>query len=162
MAQRFRQEALEKASSSEDLNEYIRVARPSVWLVLGAIIIFLVSFLIWGIFGSMDTSFKVAGFAENGVLTCYLRKTEYEQLTSDTQIQANSSDLGSYQGQGTLESDTAIRKRYLHNVNFLTALELNDGDWRYHVDIPATAMPDGTTEVTFITESTNFLSFVLN
>lgn len=162
MAQQFRKEALAKASSSEDLNEYIRVARPSVWLMLGAIIVFLVSFLIWGIFGRMDTSFHAAGYADNGVLSCYLREAEYNQLTSDTRIQAGSYDLGTFNGQGLLESETAIRNRYVNNINFLTALALNDGEWRYQVDIPATAISDGATEVTFITESTNFLAFVFN
>ena len=38
----FREKSLEQFSSSEQLNDYIRVANPSVFIVLGAVIAFLI------------------------------------------------------------------------------------------------------------------------
>ena len=37
----FRKKSVDKVSSPEQLNEYIRVANPGVWMVLAAIVILL-------------------------------------------------------------------------------------------------------------------------
>ena len=37
----FRQRNLEKVSSPEQMNDYIRVSSPSVWMVLAAVIVLL-------------------------------------------------------------------------------------------------------------------------
>lgn len=39
--QLFRKKSVDKVSSPEQLNEYIRVANPGVWMVLAAIVILL-------------------------------------------------------------------------------------------------------------------------
>lgn len=50
----FRKSTLDRISSPEQLNDYIHVARPSVWIVLGAVVALLAGILIWGIFGEID------------------------------------------------------------------------------------------------------------
>ena len=49
----FRQKSIDKVSSPEKLDDYIRVTTPSVWLTLIAIILLLTGALIWGIFGEV-------------------------------------------------------------------------------------------------------------
>lgn len=50
----FRKESLERVNSPEQLDEYIRVARPSVWLVVGALALLLLGFGIWHMFGAPE------------------------------------------------------------------------------------------------------------
>ena len=50
----FRQKSMERVSSPEQLNDYIRVTTPSVWLVLLALVILLVGMLVWSIFGRVE------------------------------------------------------------------------------------------------------------
>lgn len=45
----FRKESLEKMSSPEKLNDYIKVSNPSVWVILGAIAVLLISIIVWSI-----------------------------------------------------------------------------------------------------------------
>ena len=45
----FRKDNLEKMSSPEKLNDYIKVSNPSVWIILGAITVMLISAVVWGI-----------------------------------------------------------------------------------------------------------------
>jgi len=45
----FRKENLERMSSPEKLNDYIRVSNPSVWLILGAITVLLIGAIVWGV-----------------------------------------------------------------------------------------------------------------
>ena len=37
----FRQKSMEKISSPEQMNDYIRVSNPSVWMILAAVIVLL-------------------------------------------------------------------------------------------------------------------------
>ena len=50
----FRKESLERVNSPEQLNEYIRVPGPSVWLVVGALALLLLGVSIWGVFGAPE------------------------------------------------------------------------------------------------------------
>ncbi len=50
----FREKNLERISSPEQLNDYIRVATPGVWLLLAGVIVLLVGALLWASFGTVD------------------------------------------------------------------------------------------------------------
>ncbi len=52
----FRQKSLERVSSPEQLNDYIRVTRPSIWLVLAALMILLLGILAWSVFGTVEAT----------------------------------------------------------------------------------------------------------
>ena len=47
----FREKSMQRVSSPEELNDYIRVTTPSVWIVLLALVLLLVGILAWCIFG---------------------------------------------------------------------------------------------------------------
>ena len=49
----FRQKSIDRVSSPEKLDDYIRVTTPSVWITLAAIVILLVGLIIWGTFGEL-------------------------------------------------------------------------------------------------------------
>ena len=49
----FRQKSIDKVSSPEKLDDYIRVTTPSVWITLAAIVILLAGIVIWGTFGEL-------------------------------------------------------------------------------------------------------------
>ena len=46
----FRKKSLDRISSPEQLNDYIRVANPGIWMILAAVIILLAGVCVWGIF----------------------------------------------------------------------------------------------------------------
>ena len=50
----FRQKSVKQLSGPEDLNDYIRVTTPSVWIVLAALAVLLVGLLLWSIFGTLE------------------------------------------------------------------------------------------------------------
>jgi len=45
----FRSSSLEQISSPDKLNEYIRVSRPSVWVILGAITAIIIAAVFWAV-----------------------------------------------------------------------------------------------------------------
>ena len=53
MSSIFRQKSIDKVSSPEKLDDYIRVTKPSVWMTLAAVGVLLVGTIVWGIFGEL-------------------------------------------------------------------------------------------------------------
>ena len=54
MSELFRKKSLERISSPEALNDYIRVTSPAVWLILIATVILLLGMLAWSVFGTVE------------------------------------------------------------------------------------------------------------
>ncbi|MDR1706028.1 MAG: hypothetical protein LBS19_15275 [Clostridiales bacterium] len=50
----FRKSALDRLSSPEDLNKYIRVTTPAAWLLAAAAALILAGFLVWGFLGKVE------------------------------------------------------------------------------------------------------------
>ncbi len=50
----FRKKSLERVSGPEELNDYMRVTTPSVWIVLAALVILLAGMLAWSVFGTVE------------------------------------------------------------------------------------------------------------
>ncbi len=51
----FREKSLERIKSPENMNDYIKVATPGVWVVLAAVIILLIGAFVWGEFGYIES-----------------------------------------------------------------------------------------------------------
>ena len=68
----FNKKASEKLCSPDDLDKYVRVTNPSVWVVLVACVALLVGFLSWGMFGAVTTSVNTTGTYAKGSVICFL------------------------------------------------------------------------------------------
>ena len=66
----FREKSLNKVKSPENLDDYIRVANPGVWLLLICVILLLAGACVWGIFGHIDSTVPVSVYVENGEVSC--------------------------------------------------------------------------------------------
>ena len=55
MSDLFRKKSLDRVTSPEELNDYIRVTTPSVWLILIATVVLLAGILVWSVFGTVES-----------------------------------------------------------------------------------------------------------
>ncbi|MBR4393454.1 MAG: hypothetical protein IKT07_05450 [Oscillospiraceae bacterium] len=62
----FREKSLEQISSPEQMNDYLQVTNPAVWLVLVAVILLLAGMLIWSSIASIDSFASGTAQVENG------------------------------------------------------------------------------------------------
>ena len=46
----FRKKNIDRVSSPEQLNDYVRVSNPGVWMVLTAVIVLLFGICVWAVF----------------------------------------------------------------------------------------------------------------
>lgn len=57
----FRQKSLDRISSPEEIDNYIRVTRPSLWLALGVIILLLAALILWSVTARIEVTTVVDG-----------------------------------------------------------------------------------------------------
>ncbi len=50
----FRKTSLDKISTPEKIDEYIKVANPGMWIIMLAIISLLLGICVWGVFGRIE------------------------------------------------------------------------------------------------------------
>ena len=65
----YRQASMERIQSPEQLNDYLRVTNPSVWVILAAVVLILAGALLWGSFAYIDSFVTGTAEVENGVMT---------------------------------------------------------------------------------------------
>lgn len=68
----FRKKILDKVKSPENLDDYIRVSNPGVWLLLISIIILLAGACVWSFFGHIDSTVETDVHAGGGTVICYI------------------------------------------------------------------------------------------
>ncbi|MBR1497786.1 MAG: hypothetical protein IJ617_09190 [Oscillospiraceae bacterium] len=52
----FRQRAMERVASPEQLTDYLRVTNPGIWAVLAAVILLLAGLFAWSAVGTLETA----------------------------------------------------------------------------------------------------------
>jgi hypothetical protein len=67
----FKKSSMERISSPEKLNDFIKVANPAGWMVLAASLSVVLGLLIWGIFGRLNETVQFNGCLKDGQLICY-------------------------------------------------------------------------------------------
>ena len=59
----FRKSALDRISSPEQLNEYLKVAGSGVWCIMAGLAVTFAAFIVWGLLGSIPETTDISGTA---------------------------------------------------------------------------------------------------
>lgn len=157
-SQLFREKSLERVSSPEQLNDYIRVTNPSVWIALFSVVFLLIGICVWGVFGRMDTVLTVGAVTEGERTVCYVKETDIGSVSSDLNVLINGETYGI--------SEIALQPVQMDEnfPDYLTHLGgMAQGQWAYAVVLDGTAGEDGGIyEARIVIESVAPMSFVLN
>lgn len=154
--QLFRKASIDRVSSPEQLNDYIRVSNPGVWTILAAVIVLLIGVCVWGIFGRLETKITTAGTCENGVFTCYVSEEKIGQIKSGMTVNVDGVSLsvsGISAKPAVFSSETDSYLMYLGGFA--------EGEWLYEITAN-TSLSDGTYKAEIVTESVSPMSFILN
>ncbi|MCR5023802.1 MAG: hypothetical protein K6A90_05650 [Lachnospiraceae bacterium] len=68
----FRQKSIDKISSPEELNDYIKVSNPGMWMLLIAVILVLLGMVTWGTFGRLETRISVPAKVDENKVVLYV------------------------------------------------------------------------------------------
>jgi len=156
MSNLFRKKSLERISSPEQLNAYIRVATPSVWLLLSGIVILLAGVCVWGVFGHMDTTLTAVAVAEDGMMTAYVREADIASVKAEAVVTVDGDIVKIWAiDDQPVQVDESFSE-YARHVG-----GLQQGEWVYAVKLDVNC-PDGIYIAQIVIDSVSPMSFVLN
>ena len=152
----FRKEAVDRVSSPEQLNDYIHVTSPAIWMALAGIICILVGAIVWGVFGNIYSTVDGAGIVKNHNLVVYVKTANREQIKEGMDITVNGTKT-------KVREISAEPERVPDDVSdyVLDAAGLGPGEWAYKVEAD-TELDDGVYSASITVESIHPIKFVIN
>lgn len=152
----FREKSMERVSSPEQLNDYIKVSNPAVWMIIFSIIILLIGICVWGVLGRLNTVIKTAGVCHNGVACCYVKEADVSKINDDSIVSVNGEDYSVASISKTpVKAGGNIDPYILHLGN------IGDNDWVYSVFFNAPLNSDKY-EMNVVVDRVSPMSFILN
>lgn len=151
----FRKTSIDRVNSPEQLNQYIRVARPGVWITLSAVILLLAGVVVWGVLGTIETTVHAYALAENGKAVCYLEEEDATLVKEGMPV-----SLGNISGKllsvsaAPVQIDAGTDPYLMHMGGF------SSGDFRYVVEIEAQGLADGVYQAEITVDSVHPIAFV--
>ncbi len=152
----FRKKSIDRVSSPEQLNDYIRVSNPGIWIVLISVIVLLAGVCVWGVFGHLETTLDTACVAENGTITVYIKETDMEDVKAGQKLTVNDVE---YEIENISEAPISVGDDFSEYAMHLGSFQI--GEWVYTITLSGT-IEDGTYKAVIVTDSVSPISFVFN
>jgi hypothetical protein len=167
----FREESIDRALSPDQLDQYIKVSNPGIWLVLTALLALFASLLIWGFTGTLPKTLTVNGImGENEQAICFIDVSALNKDIRGCKAQARIAAAGNavYDGivselSGNPYSAAEIATKY--ESDWVTQ-KLLTGEYSYAVTVDLSGGPAYTTGeivgITIITEEVKPIFYLFN
>lgn len=152
----FREKSLKTIESPEALNDYLQVTSPGVWIVLAAVIAFLIGAVCWGIWGTIDSTVNAAVISDAGESFCLVPQDALEVVISDRTV--------SIEGKNYTLAPEKLAPETISeetNVYWVLAGGLTSGDIVYRVPL-VDELTDGVYTGTIVTERLSPAALLFN
>lgn len=126
----FNERAAKKLRSPDDLDKYIRVTNPSVWVVLAACVALLAGLLTWGLLGSVTTSVASTSVVVDGRALCFLSADDVAKVSVGNRATVGGNSMTVSEVAAIPLSRDEADKELLSDYLVST---LVPGDWGYQV-----------------------------
>ena len=153
----FRQKSLDKVSGPAQMNDYIRVTGPGVWLVLGAVLALLAGLIIWSALGRLETTVTAAAVAgPDGAALCYIAEDDADAVRAGQTVHLNGEDYALADVAAVpVAVDESFDAYTLHVGGFET------GQWVYPAALDR-PLDEGIYKALIVVDSVPPISFLLN
>ena len=156
MNRQFKKSASDTISSPEQLQDYVKVANPGLWMVISAIVILLVGVITWGFIGKIDTTMSTAVVTEGGDAVIYVGEADAETLSVGMTVRVGDKEYTITDIAKEPVKVDGLLTDYAMHVSGLAA-----GEWVYAVRIDG-KHADGVQKADIVIESISPISFILN
>lgn len=143
-------------SLPEQLNDYIKVTNPGVWMALAAIVILLIGVCVWGVFGKLETKLPVAAVSQDGQTVLYVKEDNIASVRENMSVYVGDE---TYKVTSVSAQPVAVTEEISEYARHTG--ELSIGEWVYVVQIDGN-IPDGAYRAQIVTDSVSPLYFVFN
>ena len=150
----FRDKSIERISSPDQLNDYVKLTNPGVWFVAAAIMVILMGALIFGTVGHIDSTVPGVLISENHKAYCLVKREYSERFKDDMHMKVDVNEYSVYlKDTKPFALDSSMDSYAL----FVGNMELSE--WVYVIDVDG-EVPDGIYEARVVTERISPLSFI--
>lgn len=162
----FREKSMEKVTSPEQMNDYIKIAGPGVCLVMAAVLVFLACLWIWAAAGTLDMTVESWGIGDGSILYCYLDEEEIQYVQEGMPVRTSRGE-GTVMDAARIPDDYGMMAERMGGEGMVHALRIPNNAWRYLVTISMdisgedrTSQEDSVSEEDGISEEVTEVSIV--
>ncbi len=134
----FRKESIQRISSPEQLDDYIHVSNPSIWIVITALLVLIAGSIVWMVTSTLETNVSTYAVKEkDGVFTAYISPDKVAAITPGTKV-----TLGG--GAGSIKGVQPAPLSYTEARSLLpsdyVAYALGLGEWNVRVTLTSDSL----------------------
>ena len=152
------QNKAKKVDSPEQLNEYIRLSTPGVWILVLAIVVLLAGFCIWGIFGKIDTKVQAVAVSDSGSTYLYVKEEDIEQIKAGMTVRIHDNETA-YEVESVSEKAEKVTQTLDEYTRYIGKLQV--GEWIYKCKLNKN-VKQGVYGANIIIESISPMKFIVN
>ncbi len=152
----FRKKSLERVSSPEQLNDYIRVTGPGVWITLAAVLAIIIGFIVWGVVGKLETKVNSVAVSEEGAVVCYVKEADIEKVKTGNAVRIDGQEYAVAEISSEPTKVGQEFSEYALRVGGLTV-----GEWVYKLKLSG-EISAGIYGASIVTDSVSPISFLFN
>lgn len=149
---------LKKVDSPEQLNQYIRLSNPGVWILLIAIVVLLIGVCAWGYFGKIDTKISTVAISGDYSSYVYIKEADLRKVKNGmvVEIVNNENKYEIVQIEKNPEKVTEELSEYARHLG-----NFQIGEWVYKCRLNKN-LKEGTYGANIVVESIAPMVFVTN
>lgn len=149
---------LKKVDSPEQLNQYIRLSNPGVWILLIAIVVLLIGVCAWGFLGKIDTKINTVAISRDYNSYIYIKETDLEKVKTGMKVEIanNENKYEIVEIETTPEKVTDELSEYARHLG-----NFQIGEWVYKCKLNS-SLREGTYGANVVVESIAPMVFVIN
>ena len=152
----FREKAYKKALSPEQINDYIKTSKPSVWVFLSVIVILLFGAFVWSVCGKIEMTITSVTVCEAGKSYCYISEKDIDKISDNTYVRIENLEYKINDvSKLPVPASDKISQYGLHLGNF------ENDEWVYWAKIDAT-LKDGVYKTYIVSDCVSPISLILN
>ena len=150
----FRDKSIERLSSPDQLNDYVKLSDPGIWFILAAIVVILTGACIFGMIGHIDSVVPGVGIVKDKSMVCLVKKEYGSRFAKGMKAKIDDKEY-----RVTLRSDKPVTVWDSTDSYALYVGNMQPGEWVYEIDVDG-EFTDGNYEVELIVDEVSPLSFL--
>lgn len=147
----FRKNSLERVSSPEQLNDYVKVSSPGIWIILAAVIVLLIGACVWGIWGRLETTVPAVVISKNSTAVCCCDTSYIAKVEVGMTVRVSEREL----------SITSISSQETKLYDYAPEAGFGAGQYGYISELSG-SVSDGIYQAEIVVESVSPMSFLWN
>ena len=159
----FRKKSIDRISSPDQLDMYIKASGPRMWVLLTAIVLFLVGAIVWAAVGSIEVKLSVGAWVSGDSAYVFVSEQDYDRLTDGMFLRSEEREstacwerLGPFDASSELPLSPEVGAYCRH------ASGLDEDSWYYILVFGAGSMQPGMYKTTLVLEQISHITYIIN